>query len=150
MGRHAATFGDEFGLARMGEADAVKLLLRHRRGDDAARRPRPGQADGRLQRLERGAGALCGRLARRDRPGMGDLKAGQGGYKGVDRLFRAVDDADWPTPDGAQGSGIAHREKGRQAAHVAHHPAFGDDLWPDPGGVAQRYGKGGRRISYSR
>ena len=51
-GRNAAPFGDEFGLAGVGEPDRIKLLFRYRAGDHRAGRTRAGKPDRKFERIE--------------------------------------------------------------------------------------------------
>ena len=142
LGRDAAAFGDELGLAGMGIADRVELRL-----GDGPRHQRAGRADagetgGEFQRLQRdmrggergGSGHHRARIAhRQDR---------QRRTEHGERLFRVTDRRDWAVPYRAHGSGIAHGEERRESFGIARGPCLGGDFRPDPRRIAQCDGEG--------
>ena len=114
---NAAAFGDELGLAGMGEADRVELRLGDRAGDQPRRRARAGQADAR----SRARRARCARPRRSGAPGMistavADLEhAASAVAKQSQRLGGIVDGLDRARPDRVDRGAIADREEGREA-----------------------------------
>jgi hypothetical protein len=139
--RDSAAFGDELGLAGMDEADAVKLRLRDRAGDDRRGGARAGQADGKLERVERASGA--GRIGptRSYDASLTDGENGEGTREAVKGIGRRSDRFDRACPDRANGGDLADDEEGRKSLALPPFPAFCDDFSADPRGIAQRDGE---------
>ena len=137
--RHAATLGDEFGLAGMGKADRVELLLADRRGYDCARGARSRQAHRQFERIERGVRPGERRLARLPRLGRGDRQHRQAMIERRIGLARVVDDNQFAVPHGRDRARITDRDERRQAERVTVIPAFRDNFGTDPCRIAKRY-----------
>ena len=141
LARNAAALGDELGLARMDEADRVKLGL----GDGARDEPRGGAGAGQphreLERVERIARALEVGTARDHLGVRFDAQDRKRRLKGRDRFARIVDHRDRAVPHRPHRRDAADRKEGRHGAAAARLPAFGDDLGSDPRRIAQRDGK---------
>ena len=138
-GRDTAAFGDEFGLAGVGEADRVQLFLADRAGHYRACRPRPGEAHGEFERVER---HVRPRQARAPRDGGLKPRNGDQRQADVERaigLARVVDGRDRPVPHRSDRPRIAHRDERGDPERGAVVPAFGDDLGPDPRRIPERH-----------
>ena len=139
-GRNAAALGDELGLAGMLEADAVKLLLRHRAGDHRRSRARAGEPDGKFERSR----ASNARRRRSGGPGMiglggRKLDAAAGRGRTRHRPSRGSSTSSiGPSHTAAieRGSPIATNGGRPNAARLSQHLAI--DFGADPGGVAER------------
>ena len=137
-GRNAAAFGDEFGLAGVGETDRVELLLADRAGDHRAGRPRAGETDRELERIERAMRADCAWMAKVMDLAARYVEQREPDVEGRIGIAQIVDQLDRAIPDQLEATCIANRDERREAERAAIVPAFGNHLRPDAGGVAKR------------
>src|SRR5689334_9782086 len=122
------------------ESDGVELLLGDRSGDHRRSRSGASEADRKLERVERAVGPGYARMARHVGLGRVELDQGQAIIECRIRLSGILNDLDRSVPYTGDGARIADSDEGRKAVLLPAVPAFGDDLGPNPCGIAQRNG----------
>ncbi len=136
--RAPGQFGQDFGMAGMGDAGRVQRLLVQGRGDQCAHPPLLRQSRAQQHGLVRGA--ACPRIEPAGRQIVGQGRAGLHDLDdagGEPRLLRAVDRENGEVQrcrGTEQRGGVAHHDAGRQALGRREQP--GADLRPDSGRVA--------------
>ena len=142
-------FGQEFGVAGMGEAGGGQRRLLDGIGDDGGGAPSHDVSDGAADRLDHGGGVaglagprLCGDR-RGERGHRQRTRERHDSSSGVGLLDRAID-ADGASP-GAQEGGVGEEIERRQRQLTAPGPRHDRDVGPDTGGLAHGQGERQRR-----